>query len=243
MIKELKQTRQFRRGIVHVRWLCVHASVFHDVWMQACRAEGRDGKVEPSPTGNVGRPQITYYNWVPSACHVSWLLSPCGALSPSLSLSLSLFLFLSIALFLALGIVVDYSPVPGLWLLRCGSGQIQAQTYRHVCAHTHTSTQKQWHTNTHGGEKFTRFSLIYLQHMFPICVKLLPECTITAEAFTSGEPNYLSDTTFPFSACPWHLVRLHFACTYRLKHKKTTQTYTNTQAHKHTNSISCMSSD
>lgn len=83
---------------------------------------------------------------------------------------------------------------------------------------THAQAHKNSDTNTHGGEKFARFSLIYLQHMFPICVKLLPECTITAEAFTSGEPNYLSDTTFPFSTCPWHLVRLHFPCTYRLKH-------------------------
>lgn len=53
--------------------------------------------------------------------------------------------------------------------------------------------------------------------MFPIRVKLLPERAITAEAFTSGELNYLSDTTFPFSTCPWHLVHLHFPCTYRLK--------------------------
>lgn len=114
-------------------------------------AEGRDGRVKPSPTGSAGRPQLIHYNWEPSGCHVSWLLSPCGAVSISLSLSrsvslclclplfLPLFLSpplsLSISLFLALGIAVDYGAVPGLWLLRYGRGQIHAQTY------THTSTQ------------------------------------------------------------------------------------------------------
>ena len=105
-------------------------------------AEGRDGRVKPSPTGNTGRPQLIHYNWEPSGCHVSWLLCPCGVVSLSLSLSLSpslcLPLSISLSLRLALGITVDYSAVPGLWLLRYGRGQIHAQTHTRPCTHTYT---------------------------------------------------------------------------------------------------------
>lgn len=149
--------------------------------------------------------------WVPVELSLSLSLS----IYPSFCLPLSL----SISLFLALGIAVDYGAVPGLWLLRYGEGQIHTQTYTRSCTHIEANTQTWRNTNTQTGiGTHSSLSLIYLPHMFPIRVKLLPERAITAEAFTSGEPNYLSDTTFPFSTCPWHFVHLHFPHTYRLKH-------------------------
>lgn len=98
--------------------------------------------------------------------------------------------------------------VPGLWLLCYGRGQIQTNphtlvhTNAQMDTHTHAHTQEHaimWkHKHTQTGMK-TGSSLISLLHMFPIRVKLLPERHVTAGAFTSGELNYLSDATFPFS--------------------------------------------
>lgn len=96
MINEMRQTRLFRRQTVHVRWVCVHVSVRWRLAAGLNTAEGGDWRVKPSPTGSAGRPQLIHYNWEPSGCHVSWLLSPYGAVSLSRSLARSLvFLFLS----------------------------------------------------------------------------------------------------------------------------------------------------
>lgn len=123
---------------------CVHVSVWWRLAAGLNTAEGRDGRVKPSPTGNTGRPQLIHYNWEPSGCHVSWLLSPYGAVSLSLSLSrtLSFPLFvspsLSISLFLAVGIAVDYGAVPALLASPLWQGP-----------NTHTNAHKLMHTDTH----------------------------------------------------------------------------------------------
>lgn len=104
------------------------------------------------------------------------------------SLAPSLYLFLPLPL-------VDYGTVPGLWLQRYGWGQIQ--THPHASVHTDApfEARTRTHNNTRTGIG-TSPSLICPQHMFSTRVKILPERNVKAEAFTSGELNYLSDATF-----------------------------------------------
>lgn len=122
------------------------------------------------------------------------------------SLAPSLYLFLPLPL-------VDYGTVPGLWLRRYGRGQIQ--THPHAFVHTDApfEARTRAHNNTQTGIGSSP-SLICLLHMCSTRVKILPERNAKAEAFTSGELNYLSDATFSFFNLTLTCIR---ACTETLQ--------------------------
>ena len=142
--------------------VCVCVSVYHDAWLEACRAQQRVemGESNQAPQGMqedlnssiISESQAAAMSpdcWVP----VDLSLSP-SPVSLSRTFSVPLFppppLSLSLSL-LALGFIVDFSCVPGLWLLLCGRGQILTQTYVHPYTQTRASTQTHRHTNTRRG--------------------------------------------------------------------------------------------
>lgn len=181
----------FRRQTVHV---CVHVSLTC-LAAGLSAAEGKDGRVKGRPAGKAGRPGLIHYKWEPSSCHVSWLLVPSGSLSRSISLSFS------------------SSPSCRLWY---GSRPLASTLWQGPNTNTPTrlrahrcTVRTRAHNNTQTGIG-TSPSLICLLHMFSTRVKILPERNAKAEAFTSGELNYLSDATFCFFNLTLTCIR---ACT------------------------------